>query len=139
MLMRIAYRYTRSAAESEDIMQDTFLALMDKRTFSSEEHIKRWLIRVVINKSKNYLKSAARKTLPLDETAVSFSPQEREVISELDKLGPTDRNIIYLHYYERYSLKEIGKILRLTQNAVYIRVTRARKKLKNLMEEGERE
>ena len=137
--MRIAYRYTRSAAESEDIMQDAFLTLMDKRTFSSEEHIKRWLIRVVINKSKNYLKSAARKTLPLDETAVSFSPQEREVISELDKLGPTDRNIIYLHYYERYSLKEIGKILRLTQNAVYIRVTRARKKLKNLMEEGERE
>ena len=137
--MRIAYRYTRSAAESEDIMQDAFLTLMDKRTFSSEEHIKRWLIRVVINKSKNYLKSAARKTLPLDETAGSFSPQEREVISELDKLGPTDRNIIYLHYYERYSLKEIGKILRLTQNAVYIRVTRARKKLKNLMEEGERE
>ena len=43
------------------------------------------------------------------------------------------------HYYEGYSLKEIGKILRLTQNAVYIRVTRARKKLKNLMEEGERE
>lgn len=70
---------------------------------------------------------------------MSFSPQEREVISELDKLGPTDRNIIYLHYYEGYSLKEIGKILRLTQNAVYIRVTRARKKLKNLMEEGERE
>ena len=139
MLMRIAYRYTRSTAESEDIMQDTFLALMDKRTFSSVEHIKRWLIRVVINKSKNHLKSAARKTLPLDETAVSFSPQEREVISELDKLGPTDRNIIYLHYYEGYSLKEIGKILRLTQNAVYIRVTRARKKLKNLMEEGERE
>ncbi len=137
--MRIAYRYTRSTAESEDIMQDTFLALMDKRTFSSVEHIKRWLIRVVINKSKNHLKSAARKTLPLDETAVSFSPQEREVISELDKLGPTDRNIIYLHYYEGYSLKEIGKILRLTQNAVYIRVTRARKKLKNLMEEGERE
>ena len=112
---------------------------MDKRTFSSVEHIKRWLIRVVINKSKNHLKSAARKTLPLDETAVSFSPQEREVISELDKLGPTDRNIIYLHYYEGYSLKEIGKILRLTQNAVYIRVTRVRKKLKNLMEEGERE
>lgn len=139
MLMRIAYRYTRSTAESEDIMQDAFLTLMDKRTFSSEEHIKRWLIRVVINKSKNHLKSAARKTLPLDETAVSFSPQEREVISELDKLGPTDRNIIYLHYYEGYSLKEIGKILRLTQNAVYIRVTRARKKLKNLMEEGERE
>ena len=76
--MRIAYRYTRSAAESEDIMQDAFLTLMDKRTFSSEEHIKRWLIRVVINKSKNYLKSAARKTLPLDETAGSFSPQERE-------------------------------------------------------------
>ena len=70
---------------------------------------------------------------------MSFSPQEREVISELDKLGPTDRNIIYLHYYEGYSLKEIGKILRLTRNAVYIRVTRARKKLKNLMEEGERE
>ena len=54
-------------------------------------------------------------------------------------MGPTDRNISYLHYYEGYSLKEIGKILRLTQNAVYIRVTRVRKKLKNLMEEGERE
>lgn len=139
MLMRIAYQYTHSMEESKDIMQDTFLALLDKRIFLSEEHIKHWLIRVVINKSKNYLKSAARKTVPLDETNLLFTPQERETITELDQLGDLDRNIIYLHYYEGYSLKEVSKILKITQNTVYIRVTRARQKLKNLIEDGEKE
>lgn len=139
MLMRIAYQYTHSKQDAEDIVQDTFLALMDKRVFSSEEHIKHWLIRVAINKSKNYLKSAARKTLPLDETAFVFTPQERETLAELDKLGDLERNIIYLHYYEGYSLKEVSKILKITQNAAYIRATRARQKLKNLLEEGEKD
>ena len=139
MLMRIAYQYTHSMEESKDRMKDTFLALLDKRIFLSEEHIKHWLIRVVINKSKNYLKSAARKTVPLDETNLLFTPQERETIAELDQLGDLDRNIIYLHYYEGYSLKEVSKILKITQNTVYIRVTRARQKLKNLIEDGEKE
>lgn len=137
-LVRIAYQYTRSTEQAEDIMQDTFLALMDKRVFLSEDHIRHWLIRVAINKSKNYLKSSARKMLPLKDNIPHFTPQERETIEELDKLNELDRSIVYLHYFEGYSLKEISKILKMTQNAVYVRVTRVRKKLKNLIEDGEK-
>lgn len=139
MLLRIAYQYTHKLEEAQDIVQDTFLALIDKRVFHSCEHVKHWLIRVVINKCKNYLKSPARKEVPFDETEVPFMPQERELLEELDKLNEADRNIIYLHYYEGYSLKEIGKILKMSANAVYIRMTRARQKLKSLMEGGEEE
>lgn len=138
MLLRIAYQYTRNIEEAQDLMQDTFIALMDKHIFLSENHIKHWLIRVVINKSKNYLKSAERRTVGLDESMLLFTPREIEAIEELNELNELDRSIIYLHYYEGYNLKEISNILKMTQNAVYIRVTRARQELKNLIEDGNR-
>lgn len=117
-------------------MQNTFLALVEKRRFSSEDHIRYWLIRVSINKCKIFLKSSARKVLRLEDVNPAFTPKEIETFEELDRLPDMDRNILYLHYYEGYSVKEIGKILKISQNAVYVRMTRSRKKLKRLLEEN---
>ena len=49
MVMRIAYQNTRDRAESEDIVQEVFLALFLRPLPKSEEHLKAWLIRVTIN------------------------------------------------------------------------------------------
>ena len=47
--------------DEEVIMQDAFCALYQTDTqFKDDEHIRSWLIRVVINKSRNLKKSTAR-------------------------------------------------------------------------------
>lgn len=136
MLYRVAYQYTRNRSEAEDITQDVFVAMLKKIPFKSEEHLKAWLIRVAINKSINYLKSSRKKVLSLDENIdVATEHRDRAEIEELQELPEFDRNVIYLYYYEGYSIKEIAKITGKSANSINIRLFRAREKLKTLLEE----
>lgn len=136
MLFRVAYQYTRNRSEAEDVTQDVFVAMLKKMPFKSEEHLKAWLIRVAINKSINYLKSNRKKVLSLDENIdVEAKHSETDEIEELQELPEFDRSVIYLYYYEGYSIKEIAKITGKSANSINIRLFRAREKLKTLLEE----
>ncbi|MDR3185750.1 MAG: hypothetical protein LBU04_02920 [Christensenellaceae bacterium] len=44
-------------------MQDVFLAFIKQPPFNCDEHIKAWIIRVTINKSKNHLKAVKKGTI----------------------------------------------------------------------------
>lgn len=135
MLYRLAYQYTRNASESQDITQEVFMAMLKKMPFKTEEYLKAWLIRVAINKSKNYLKSSRKKVVALDESIQAAEYNHDDGLEEIKLLPESDRNIIYLYYYEGYSAKEIAKILGKTANSVNIKLSRAREKLKSLLEE----
>ncbi len=51
------------------------------------------------------------------------------------KLPEKYRIVIHLFYYEDYSVKEIGEILRLTPSNVKVRLTRGREALRNTLKE----
>lgn len=137
LVFRIALQYTGNVQDAEDITQDTFLAMLRKLPFESAEHAKRWLIKVTVNKCKDYYKSARRKNLPLDENVNVSYFENTDGLEELEKLDPLDRSIIYLFYYEGYSAKEIAGMIGKTRNAVNIRLSRARETLKELLQEGD--
>lgn len=140
MIARIAYQNCFNKTDSEDIAQEVFFKLIrNPQEFKSEEHLKAWLIRVTINVSKDYNKAAWYKKIePIDgkELPYNFEPEERELIKELSKLKPDYRNIVYLYYYEGYKINEIAKIMNLKENTVSSNLTRARKKLKEVLEDG---
>ena len=139
MVLRIAYQNTHNLHEAEDIMQDVFIALMAQSSFSSAEHIKAWLIRATVNKCRDYLRSARSRELPMQESMLVFSPEEQVIIEEVALLPPMERTIIYLYYYEGYSAKEIADILGKSRNAVYLRLMRAKNRLKHLITEADNE
>lgn len=137
MIYRLAYQYTFDKSEAEDIMQDTFMAMLKKMPFRDEDHLKAWLIRVAINKSKDVLKSSRRKVLSLDERIASSATYENgEPFEALEQLPAFDRTVIYLFYYEGYSTKEIADMTGKTRNAINIRLSRVRETLKSMLEEG---
>lgn len=141
MIFRVALQYVRNKADAEDIVQDTFLSFVKYAPNEKEELIKAWLIRVAINKSKDVLKSKAYKVLPLDDAIIISIPEAgnyAELQQALDKLDSMDRTIIYLHYYEGYTAKEIGSILRKSEKAIYKRLSRSRQALKSYLEEGDK-
>lgn len=112
-------------------------------TFESYEHEKAWLIRVTINLCKSYFKTAwFRKTTELTEDVatedyISLTVEQQDLLQQLNYLKVEDRNIIYLYYYEEYSIYEIGEILGMNKNTVSTRLRRAKSKLKGLMEGDE--
>ena len=60
-----------------------------------------------------------------------------EILEEVLTLPLKYRTIIHLFYYEGYSVKQISKLLHLTESNVKMRLARARKKLKEQWEGGE--
>ena len=75
----------------------------------------------------------------MQESMLVFSPEEQVIIEEVAQLPPMERTIIYLYYYEGYSAKEIADILGKSRNAVYLRLMRAKNRLKHLITEADNE
>lgn len=138
MVLQIAYQYSFNKSEAEDITQEVFIKLYNNiKKIKKEEHIKAWLIRVTINLSIDYNRNYWNKnTTSLDENYKYFDEETKDVFNELKKLTPEYRNIIYLYYYQGYKISEISEILSMNQNTVSSYLTRARKELKHILEQG---
>lgn len=137
MLLRLALNRTQNLAEAEDIVQTVYLRLLRANpAFRSAEHEKSWLLRTAINLCKDYGKSAARRmNVPLEEAQEFALPRETiEVLDSVNRLPEADRYTVYLYYFERIPINEIAHILGEKEGTVSSRLSRARKKLKTLLE-----
>ena len=139
-IFRLAFHYTRSQAEADDITQEVLIKLYrTDKAFESEDHVKHWLLRVTINACKKALLSPWRRTEPMEDhtAALPFpSPEHSELMDAVLALPARYRVPIYLHYYEGYSVAEVAEILKLSQSAVKMRLKRGRELLKLELDTG---
>jgi RNA polymerase sigma factor (sigma-70 family) len=133
MVRRICYIYLRNQADVEDIFQNVFLKLLQHTDkFENEEHKKAWLCRVSINQCKDFHKSFFRKNVcSIDDVDLLYEDEvENEVMREVLSLPPKYKDVIYLFYYEGYTVPEIAKLLGKKENTVYSHLHRAKAILK---------
>lgn len=131
-ILSISYTYLKNTHSAEDILQDVLLKVVKKGIqFQDVKKEKYWIIRVTINLCKDYLKSAwYRKNVVLEED-VSYLPKEQEeVLKEVLKLPEKYKTVIFLYYYEEYSLKEISEILHKKLSTIGTWLARGRTMLK---------
>ena len=139
MLLRIALNRVRSLPAAEDIVQGVFERLMRRRPiFESSEHEKAWLIRTAVNLCLTDLRAESRHgELPLDENiAQDYGEDTFDVLDAVQTLPVQDRYAVYLYYYEGYGVKDIGKLLKEPEGTISSRLSRARKKLRAILEGG---
>ena len=144
LVYQLAYARTRSKEAAEDIFQDVFLRLVSKQpVFDSTEHEKAWFCRVTVNCANSYWRNPfRRKAQSLDETEAGAlaapGPEESggDLNACLDRLSPELRTIVHLYYYEGYSSPEIAALLGKGESAVRMALMRARRQLRNFLEEG---
>ena len=76
--------------------------------------------------------------VPAKETADNLV-LEAELVAQLDdlltRLSPKYREVIVLHYFEHLSYEEISIVLKVSVNTVGVRMTRARTKLREIMQQ----
>lgn len=140
MLYRIAFVYLGNPDDTEDILQEVFIALLyNSPEFKSKEHEKAWLIRITQNKCINFLKSTSRKNIPIDELKLpTYSEKQEEkidIIKNILSLPPKYKTTVILYYYNDYSVDEIAKALKISKSAVKMRLKRAREILKIELED----
>ena len=138
MVFRLAYSYTRSRSDAQDLCQEVFLRYFCSRPpFASEEHRRAWLLRVTVNRCKTHLTSWwVRRTVPLDDRIPMPEPEPLALDEALRQLAEKDRLVIHLSYYEECSTQEIARMMRTTEGAVRTRLTRARQRLGKILEGG---
>lgn len=141
LLFRIAFTSLKNSEDTEDILQEVFIKrLYEAPAFESEEHEKRWMIRVTVNLCKNHVKSFwYRNKTHMDEVAETtkweFDSEEKLLFSEVMSLPEKQRVAVYLHYFEGYTCKEIADMTESRESAVKMRLKKGRELLKLRMEE----
>ena len=132
---RICFSFMKNTADTEDMVQETFLRLLSSGIgFVSEEHEKAWLIVTASNLCKDTLKKWWRRTEDIDDPALDLKQPPFEIDAVLDaimRLPADQKTAVYMHYYEGYSTAEIAAHLRCPHATVRSRLSRARKTLKH--------
>ena len=138
MIYRVALHNLDDPADADDILQEVCLTLLTKKLPEDEEHLKSWLIRVTINKCRDLSRSFWRRNRKsIDDYEDIEAEKPPEIMAELQSLSESYRNIIYLYYYEEYTVSEIAQLLRMNVNTVKSGLRRARDQLKKLLTEAE--
>ena len=125
-----------------DAIQESIVKAFSKiHTLKKDDYAKTWLIRILINECYNIARQNGRKEY-LEENHMEISEQsdENRDYSELYKavnnLKEELRIPVVLYYMEEFKVKEIARILEISEGAVQKRLARAREKLKNMIQLG---
>ena len=138
-LFRLAFSWLKSRADADDVTHTVLLRLYETdKIFESEEHVRHWLVRVTINECKKYWRSPWRRTEDFTDyanTLVFEQPEASGLFDAVMALGPKYRIVIFLYYYEGYSIEEISQVLKLPRGTVGTRLKRGREQLKQTLSE----
>lgn len=144
-IYRVALNSCKNYADAEDVVQNTFIKLLEKENrFEDDEHVRKWLIRVAINECNTLWRPPWKRCITFWEELTqepTFSSSEKsELYYAVKELPIKYRQIVHLYYFEDYNTKEIAQIMNLSETAVQTRLLRARQKLQEkLKEDGKNE
>jgi RNA polymerase sigma-70 factor (ECF subfamily) len=143
------WRFTRDTVVLDQLVQDVFVeAYLSLKGFRGRAPFLHWLRRVATRVGFRYWKSRARKEEreeALKETNLNLTaaPETLTAVEAADtlyrllgKLPPADRLVLTLFYFEQCDVKEISNRANWSRPLVKVRLHRARKKLKLLLEEA---
>jgi RNA polymerase sigma-70 factor (ECF subfamily) len=157
LLWGLCYRMTGNAADADDLVQETFVRVIEKPPRRTDEPLRPWLVRVAINLSRDLLRR--RKThayvgpwlpspVPTDEESPASyeppapnedSPAARYDLKEsisfafllaLEALSPTQRAVLLLRDVMDYSTSDTAAALDMSEANVKVVLLRARRKMK---------
>ena len=156
-IYNLALRILRNKEDAEDILQETFLTVVEKlHTFDGRSGFFTWIYRIATNASLMKLRKKKLVFQDLeDDTEYSDSIESRvfvdwtqdpsiniydeevkkKINEAVNKLSDIYRSVFVLRDIEGLSIKETSTILNITEENVKIRLRRARQFLRDILSE----
>jgi RNA polymerase sigma-70 factor (ECF subfamily) len=144
----LAFRLVGDSAEAEDVAQEAYLRMFRGLAgFREEAQFETWMHRIVTNCAMTALRRRGRfgevlreeaEDVPVPDRAVALAADRDELSRALALLPQGQRTVILLKDVYGLSCREIGEELGIEEGAVKVRLHRARRRLKESLEEGER-
>lgn len=138
--------------EAEDILQESYITALSRiSSLERTESFMSWFNKIVVNKSKDYLRKKTPKPLTEEENWLfegqadeceEFSPEsnvdkeelKNEVMDALKELSAEKRTCIIMRYFNDMSVNEIAQTMEVPVSTIKNRLFDARKELKKLFE-----
>ena len=147
---RSCSKYLKDPMEAEEATQDVFLRVFfNIEKFEGRSSFKTWLFRIAMNtcasryRALRRLEDRHRAYVQSVELSAGHEPSAFRLdldggpLSEaLDRLTPTDREVLILRHVSDMSFQEISDILRLGLSASKMRLYRAEFRLRTVVRDG---
>jgi RNA polymerase sigma-70 factor (ECF subfamily) len=149
MVFTLTIRIVKNREEAEEVSQDVFVkAYKNLNNFKGESKFSTWIYKIAYYASLDLLKRNKRqissenidviKERDLGNTDDSlkhlYDKERKQIINDaLLKLSEDERVIITLYYFEELPIKEISKVVDLSEDNIKIKLFRSRKKLAELL------
>jgi RNA polymerase sigma-70 factor (ECF subfamily) len=147
ILRKVAGAYTRTAADREELVQETVAQLWKSFPRYDERHrFSTWMYRVALNVAISALRGDVRRrrhAVPAEEEhlevpapAPDATEERRALLNDaMERLEPFDRALLVLHLDGR-PYAEIAEVLGITETNVGTRLGRVRQKLRRDLTPG---
>ncbi len=154
MVFDLTYQYADSPEDAEDLAQDTFVRAYRRiDDLRNPDRFSSWLYGIALNCCRDYAKNVRRETYAFSRTEnqddANALPDERsaqddDLIAEerseqlwdaLEELSSTYATPFLLKYRDGMTYKAMSKRMDVSVSALKVRVHRARKKLRTLLED----
>ena len=137
-LWTYAYRITGTGADADDIVQETFVRIIDIDLPDGDENARRYLFRVASNLATDRWRRVVRDERTRRSadrpSAVTQPPVLDDDVSQtFAALKPRDRALLWLAYVEGETHESIADALRLKRSSIKVMLSRARGRLRDLL------
>ena len=143
LVLRIARSRMATATDAEDVFQEVFVTYACKQpVFADEPKARAWFAKTTVHHCRKLWRTIGRhmtesledvSELAGDSTAIAKDTSYVELRSALSQLPEKYLRPLELFYFADLSAEETARILRISPNAVRIRLTRGRAMLKDIL------
>ncbi len=145
----IAYKILQNVEDSEDAVHNAFIAIANNfekiKKFSCQE-LQTYIVIIVRNISINIYRKNKKDSEHLakiddNQSIVNVNFFEnidyQKLLQTISELPLIYKDILFMYYVNHYTTKEISRMLDISMDAVWKRIERAKKLLKEKLEKGE--
>ncbi len=136
-MYRLALAMLHNRQDAEDAVSEAVLRAYEKiHTLREADRFKPWIMQITANEARKIYGKNKRVTPVEDMEAYMpvFRDEKHELWDVVMQLEPAYREVIMLYFYERFTMKEISRIVRVPEGTVKSRLSRAKAKLREIME-----
>jgi RNA polymerase sigma-70 factor (ECF subfamily) len=151
LLFRVSHSLLRSRVEAEDVVQDTFLRVLQRhRSLPEVRDMRVWLVRIAWNLAidrvrrrkpqhadADFIQTLVAPNIPADKALDEFR-RMTAVLAEIERLPKPERHALLLSSLEELDTAEIATIIGRTESATRALLFRARTRLRTRLEKGAR-
>lgn len=142
-------KIVRDSGEVDDLTQETLLRVAGGwENFRGESALSSWILQIASNVCVDYFRYKSRRPhAPFSEKPLTVKPasdnltkgyESKEmgecIINHIDSLPESYRKVLILHDMEGLKMKNIALSEGVSENSVKVRLHRARKKLRAMLE-----